>query len=148
MPVHRHFAIRNVLGLALSVWVSTNAWAAPDPYGHEHPAPAPVATPAPTEHDHHHGHPAPEPTATPAASHDHHHGHPTAAPSPGGHDHHMHPGAQDGATADPRHSEAAMRLMRQGQEIGSGTALIPQNSPMRMWWGYDADWLWMLHGDV
>jgi hypothetical protein len=41
-----------------------------------------------------------------------------------------------------------MLLMEQAREMGSGTALIPANSPMRMWWLSAADWLVMVHGDA
>lgn len=39
-------------------------------------------------------------------------------------------------------------LMQRARAMGSGTSLLPQNSPMRMWSGHSGDWLWMLHGDA
>lgn len=39
-------------------------------------------------------------------------------------------------------------LMQRGRTMGSGTSVLPQTSPMRMWAWRTGDWLWMLHGDA
>lgn len=40
------------------------------------------------------------------------------------------------------------QLMERARTLGSGTSILPQSSPMRMWSFEDGDWLWMLHGDL
>jgi hypothetical protein len=74
------------------------------------------------------------------------------APAPAhaqeGHDHH-HPAP----AAMPDHAtHAAMGhddpLMQRARTLGSGTSVLPQSSPMRMWSWRGGDWLWMLHGDA
>lgn len=39
-------------------------------------------------------------------------------------------------------------LMDPSRTMGSGTSVVPQTTPMRMWSFMTGDWLWMLHGDV
>ncbi|MBT9545751.1 MAG: hypothetical protein IV090_10220 [Candidatus Sericytochromatia bacterium] len=39
-------------------------------------------------------------------------------------------------------------LMQRARTLGSGTSLLPQESPMRMWSLESGDWLWMFHGDL
>lgn len=69
---------------------------------------------------------------------------------------HQHEPAQDPDPAqDPmaHHQHGALSaevsaLMERARTLGSGTALIPQLSPMRMWNFSSEDWLLMLHGDL
>lgn len=69
---------------------------------------------------------------------------------------HEHPSAEN-TTPDAHHSTAAHdtqhnpvthALMQRARTLGSGTSLLPQESPMRMWSLESGDWLWMLHGDL
>jgi cytochrome oxidase Cu insertion factor (SCO1/SenC/PrrC family) len=39
-------------------------------------------------------------------------------------------------------------LMRRSATMGSGTSVLPAETPMRMWSLRTGDWLWMLHGDM
>lgn len=39
-------------------------------------------------------------------------------------------------------------LMERARTLGSGTSVLPQTSPMRMWSLETGDWLWMFHGDL
>jgi hypothetical protein len=90
--------------------------------------------------------------ALPAWAQDHgHHDHmpaPAATPEPGSEE------ATD-PSADPSGHDMSMhsnpvthQLMERARTLGSGTSILPQTSPMRMWSLETGDWLWMLHGDL
>lgn len=71
----------------------------------------------------------------------------TAAPAQAQGHEHQHPTPAASAPVD----HAAMGhdpLMQRARTMGSGTSVLPTNSPMRMWSWRGDDWLWMLHGDL
>lgn len=128
-----------MLSLSLSLLWSLSAlpaWAQHGPHHPEtSPSPAPESSPEPqpaepaSDQDHS-GH-DPAPTATPESSLE------EAKPQD-------HSGHDMSSHANP----VTYRLMERARTLGSGTSLLPQTSPMRMWSFETGDWLWMLHGDI
>lgn len=140
----------------------------------ESPAPSPNATPQPSPspepaesdaegpaaqegHEGHEGHvmPSEAPTATPQASPASHDGHQHAHPQPEAVESTPAPSASPLSDAEimeqgmSHHDHGAMNpLMERARTLGSGTSLLPQLSPMRMWSFEAADWLLMFHGDL
>ena len=124
-----------ILPLALSLLVSlaaAPAWAQHDPHGPHSPqaTPTPTATPEPAEApDAHEGHQMPEANETNEPE--------------------THPEAIEHALDHSMHANPiTAQLMERARTIGSGTSLLPQTSPMRMWSFETGDWLWMFHGDI
>jgi hypothetical protein len=155
------FKPRHLLSaLAATVFLAPPALAQGGHDHHGHPAPKPSGSPGLAPQ------PSPQPSVTPASPQ------PAASPDAGAHEGHGQTGPEavpdapdhsghgvdhtqmdhGGAMLMPGYeSHAAMAadpLMQRARTLGSGTALLPATSPMRMWAVRQPDWLWMLHGDV
>lgn len=103
----------------------------------EPPAPSPSATPEPAENE------------TEGASG--HEGHDMSSETPNASPEapETHPEAVEHALDHSMHANpVTYQLMERARTLGSGTSILPQTSPMRMWSFETGDWLWMLHGDL